>query len=379
MKHKNLPNNLTYEQFKALAEQEPDMNADCVYELTCYEIDDPEKPLYPKFSIYRVSSTFMFRAKEETEAYMHGIVSGNKKEQINISKETIYCFYINRVLLDGSASMHDLTWLYDSTGMLLDWQYLPRNGEHVGDDRHYYFGRPKERIRFHKGDIVEVSMYDEVHLAVVVSEEPDIDWCWRLYGRCMANKRFPYYSCDDTDFSATVVTGPDYGWHEHVSPLNMMKPRFPILGDLREYFRKCCFEPEDDDEPESPEDNESPEPSGQHPNMDFDVDLEEFYGLRLYIHHDADTEFPHFHICGFDNSLLVSLRLDRPEYYPHEGCFNDTLTDRQKELIMEDLTEVEYGRTRWWYMLRKWNGWHKDKPELQLLLDMPLPDYTKLP
>lgn len=88
---------------------------------------------------------------------------------------------------------------------------------------------------------------------------------------------------------------------------------------------------------------------------------------------------PHLHISAFDCTFLVSLRLDRPEYYPHEDNFTDMLNKRQKELLIEELTEVKYGRTRWWYILRKWNAWHDDKPKLQLPLDMPLPDYRLLP
>lgn len=367
MKNTDLPCELTYEQFKALAEQEPDMNVACVYELEYYEIADSVKPLYPKFALIRHHDKFLFRTLEEAERYMRRLASGELGEKIGTNKENIYCFHINRLPLGGPSYGGDVTWLYDRESTLLDHQYLPEsvgNKEGLRD----YFGRPKTRIRFHKGDIVEVNGGDEAYLAVVVSSEPDIDWCWECYGRCMRDKTFPYYILDESDFSATVVTGPDYSFHEHVNPLFMMKPRFPVTDELREYFRRCCFEPKEYDEA-------TPRERLQ---MGYDI-VHSLYGLDLYIHHDNDTEFPHLHLSGFDDTFLVSLRLDRPEYYPHEGNFNDRLTDRQKQLLMEELTEMECGRTRWWYILRKWNDWHDDEPRLQLPLDTSLPDYTRLP
>lgn len=369
MKNKSLPRNLTYEQFRALAGQKPDMDAACVYQLECYEIADNAKPLYPKFELIHESYKLLFHTFEEAETYMHRLISGDVEEHFPVIKENVYCFHITRILLGRPVYENDATWLYDSNGKLLDYQYLP-GAEDGREGRSYYYGRPKERIRFQKGDIVEINGGNEVYLAVVVSTEPDVDWCWRYYNRCMADKEFPYYNLDGSDFSAIVVTGPDYSYHEHVNPLTMMKPRFPIPDDLREYFRKCCFEAKECGE-------YSYEQPMKHPEMGYDV-VYEFCGLDLYIHHDKDTEFPHLHISGFGHTFLVGLRLDCPEYYPHEGCFNDELTDWQKQRLMKELTEVEYGRTRWWHILRKWNAWHDDEPELQLPLDTPLPDYTRL-
>lgn len=361
MKNKNSHSALTYEQFKALAYAKPDMGGDWIYKLECYHITESERPLYPEFKIgCYPSDKWLFYTFEEAEAYMHSFISN----EAEYTCEQLYCFHIIQVPMRKPTDEKGAVWLYDNEGTLQDYQYLPI--DESGIER--YYGRPNERIRFHKGDIVEVRDYDSVHLAVIVSSEPDINRCWKIYGKCMEDISRQYI-LDSSDFSATTVDGPNYGYHDHVCPLRMMKPRFPIDENLRAYFFKCCFEPEDlkDDIPQS---------TG--PDMGYDI-LHEICGLSLYIHHDKRTEFPHLHISNFDRSFLVSLRLDRPDYYPHEGTFTDKLTGNQARLLMGMLTEVRHGKTEWWYLLRKWNDWNDDAPDLQLPLDLPLPDYTKLP
>lgn len=45
-----------------------------------------------------------------------------------------------------------------------------------------------------------------------------------------------YYPLDDTDDQITVIDGPDYSWHDHVSPIFIMPLRYPLSKKLRDCY-----------------------------------------------------------------------------------------------------------------------------------------------
>ena len=73
---------------------------------------------------------------------------------------------------------------------------------------------------------------------MVFYEVNDVEWCWDLYNRCRKEdyKGVPgvnFYILDISDESMVVIDGPSYDeYHSHVSPLHVMKPRFPIPAEL---------------------------------------------------------------------------------------------------------------------------------------------------
>ena len=68
----------------------------------------------------------------------------------------------------------------------------------------YFFGRPAERMRFKKGDIVEVVDGDTVKLAVVADDGPSIECFWELY-QCNCCKACQYNFLDLFDTKNHVL------------------------------------------------------------------------------------------------------------------------------------------------------------------------------
>lgn len=235
------PNNVPFGIFKKMAETNPNLNKDCVYELECIVVES--NPSYPRFkvgSLFAPFSTLLFRTFEDAEARM--------KEIVAESHQNIYSFHINQFPFGTPVYRNypEVSWLYGPDGTLLDWQTLPLvSFKEESEDTHFelfeyaYCGRPKERIRFRKGDIVEVhdpcNDYNEVYLAVVLAPEADVDYCWKHYRECVDNGS-SYDLSGVRDFSVLIGLSSDPDDFGQVRPLDLMKPRFPISDEIREMF-----------------------------------------------------------------------------------------------------------------------------------------------
>lgn len=151
-----------------------------------------------------------------------------------------------------------------------------------------------------------------------------------------------------------------------VSYIDVMPTRYPISNNLKEYLHKSL---------ETVSENDA---EHHHEYIEQGFSLGEFGTLTVCLDVEPETLMPHLHICDKDDRLMVSLRLDRPEYFPHDGRFTSRLQKWQKQALVEYLTQIDCGKPRWWYMLRRFREWYDDH-NLNLSPDMPLPDYTKLP
>ena len=136
--------------------------------------------------------------------------------------------------------------LYDPDGKLLDKTFCSYLDRDFNTEFGRFRGRPQEAIRFKDGDIVEVLCGDEVTLAVASGSSPTIERCWGLRERISQDRHWQRkdgktltddeideaYFFDCSDDQITVIDGPEFGAHEHVSPLCLMHPRYPISKRL---------------------------------------------------------------------------------------------------------------------------------------------------
>ncbi|MDE5555563.1 MAG: hypothetical protein K2J10_10335, partial [Muribaculaceae bacterium] len=114
-------------------------------------------------------------------------------------------------------------------------------------------GRSADAQRFKAGDIVEVLDGDHVRLAVAMGSVISPEWCWERRESIKTEERFlntvggreltdeeidQFYIWDCSDDQITVIDGPDFGSHEHVSPLFIMPLRYPLSKKLRERYEK---------------------------------------------------------------------------------------------------------------------------------------------
>ncbi len=310
MIHADLPSDLTFEQFKALALREPDLTGDWIYDLEVSEFDDEMTELYPAFELYNTSH-FFFRSLEEAEKYM--------REQL--VKSSVYRFVITQRPLGRLSNEHGAQWLYDHTGTLLD--YTITRWDSDGGMESLFFGRPAERSRFKKGDIVEVVGRDGVNLAVVAGEPYPLEWYWESYQR--HGKEYYFDASDEANYY--LLEGPGYMHHVHANTISLMAPRCPVPDDIRRYFDYCleCADKED---------------------------CREVYKTD-YFPHDAIGELE-------KNSVEITYD---PVAKRHRLGYSTS------DMQLDKLNEVMYGRTRLWYLIRDWNENVRNsltEPELSL-------------
>ena len=179
-----------------------------------------------------VSFISFYNKKEEAEV-------GIRKLLNEYDRWNFYCFYIYQVPFGFLSHLYCLdsyaVWLYDQTGNKIDERPYP--SYQFGD---YFNGRPKEKLRFHIGDVVEYR--GELCIVISVPEEH--------YDRML----------DDSDDSYCVLfLDQDFDscefYHSHPGCIEVMPPRFPIsqkvqdqINRVKEWYAKCQreFEKEQD-------------------------------------------------------------------------------------------------------------------------------------
>lgn len=216
------PKNLTFGDFERLANRQPNLEGQWIYRLKQFFYDpDIENP-YPKFELdYDVSRLFL--SFDDAVKYLKGNIDNS-----------FYCSLITQIPIGRNEYKYAAQWLFDSNGNMLDFTTTHTFGESIEAS---FFGIPRSRLRFSKGDIVEVIGRDEVSLAVVSADLIDPEWCWGCYQRGL--KRYPDmpYGLDCTDEAVTVIYGPSYKDHDHVSPVSVLKPRFSIPKEIENEMR----------------------------------------------------------------------------------------------------------------------------------------------
>ena len=232
MRHVTLSDNLTFEDFDRYANRKPDFEGNWIYKVEQAFFTKKRrrsKSKYPKMEIDRKEERFFLTYPDAVE-----FIRKNKPDDL-------YCSWLTQVPAGEPSHYFGAAWLFDPHGEMIDYTitYHLCIDESFDKDgtRTVFFGRPQSRLRFKKGDIVEVCYRDEVTLAVVDRDVTDVEWSWGVYNRCRKEdyKGIPgvkFYILDDSDESMIVIDGPSYACHDHVSPLRVMKPRFPIPAEL---------------------------------------------------------------------------------------------------------------------------------------------------
>lgn len=349
-----LPNGMTLEQFEQLAAREPNLDGQWIYRLCQMTMDSDVTEPYPRFDLSRNRDEYFL-------SYDDAVVKIKKLVEEDL--DDTYCFQIVQIPV-GEPEEHGACWLFNAHGELIDYSITTWTGDAFSTA---FFGRPESRNRFKKGDIVEVILHEEIQLAIVLNNPPSPKWCHDLYKRTMSKQK-PYYGLDSSDDCCIILDGPGYGCHSHISPLALMKPRFPIPSDLEAEIKSWVAIAEAPPKDEEPLGSKNHHAKGEY--------IDDFYNLKITIHFGEDAPVPHIHIYDLFG-LDIKLRIDRPEYFKEGNADNQRLTGNQKEALMDYLEEVDCGRTKWWYMLRKYN-YFIDDSKYQIPLTIPLPNYRLL-
>lgn len=241
---------MTFEEFKALAANPPCRDEDTIFEVTEYDVESlPEhhRNHYPKFSV-RESRIGFARTVAEGEALINEAI-----EQAAECQTEIYSFHLKEFPMGEIISgwLGVSCRLYDSKGKCFDRTYCSDLDRDHGTKFGQFRGRVADGQRFKAGDIVEVLDGDEVKLAIAVGSVITPEWCWERREAIKTDERFiktvdrreltedevdRFYVWDSSDDQITVIDGPDYSWHEHISPMFIMPLRYPLSKKLRERY-----------------------------------------------------------------------------------------------------------------------------------------------
>ena len=357
----SVPHNLTRQEFEKLACREPSTEGNWIYQLEQAFFDSEMKLIYPKFKLCYPEKR-LFLSLEKAIEYL-----GNN------SNEDLYCSWITQIPEGKNEYKHGARWFFDAEGNLLDYAVTYSFGDDLNAT---FFGRPRSRQRFSKGDIVEVVYPEEVRLAVVGAEQLDVEYCWRIYERCQTQKNssesnedcIPYI-LDITDDSVTVLDGPSYVFHDHISPLHLQKPRFEIPEDIKVEMMTWLERAEKESDCRKGNSSLRTEKSKTIGQDDF---LSRFYHFNLFLKFEDNGEL--LLLIDDNYGLRVSLRIESPEYADYKD-FTGRLSDSQLKALQNYLEEYDQGKPRWWYLLRDWN---EDENHRIVSMATPLPDYTLL-
>lgn len=348
------PDNLTLEDFKRLAAREPDTTGPYMYRLVQYMLAQPRSECqYPRFYVYEYNETFFLSLAEAEEKIRYYLTRDDADET--------YCFRVERLSSGDETHWFGVFWLYDAQGKLLDytttrWDLPKKEGEP-------FYGRPAERQRFKRGDIVEVMVpCEEVHLALYLHGPDTPEQCYESY------LQFGHHSTADDDVAYLLVGSHRLRIHEGAETVRIMKPRWPIPADIEAEMKSWLVK-------EYPD-----EAYFDHPRREVThhgVGVNQFGQMDIRVHYDENAPVPHLHIddgYGFHTCL----RIDRPEYFVEDGAQPALLSESQKEALMDFFELLDYAHTGWWYFLRDYNADHQTPANYHLPLDLPIPDYRKL-
>lgn len=219
-------NQVPIELIELYANRKPAHDADCVYRLrvktygqiSCYD----EAMAYPKFAISNYCDQ-LYRSLENARESVDKMMEDGAREDL--------CYFtITQVELGDSLNHELAVWLFDRNNQLLDYSVGGR-----------YFGRTPERIRFKKGDIVEVITDQRVDsyisLGVIVDTPPTVEDCWQLFNESIrtGNDYTPKANHDDCYLIADTPGGNP----KMVQSVSLLPTRFPIDDSLEAHFKQC--------------------------------------------------------------------------------------------------------------------------------------------
>lgn len=324
---------LTYEQFKAFAEREPSLEGNWIYRLAHVRYGSIDS--YPEFEVE--NEIYWYTSFGDAEKFIHEMVVHK------VNNSDTYRFEIVQLPI-GRLYGRGACWIYDRDGKLID--YSATITWDFDTEQSVFYGRPESRMRFKKGDIVEVVGNDRVNLAVVAADGPDIDRFWKMYDSSK-NCKYGLHFADESDDCYYVIDGPGYAYHSHIRSIAMMKPSRPIPDDVREYFEHCleCADMEDC--------------TDKYRSCTFFEDkISEYSTNSVHIEYDKDAK----------RHRLVRLAYDDTT----ETKTTSPFSQDEIESISRWLGDVMYGKTRLWYLIRNWNERCRMDDEASLALDTPL-------
>ena len=245
----------SYEGHRLSPDHPQHRDVPAIFLLEVIETDELEEGLLSHYPMYHVRTYSLAYATTlaDAEILMHqDILYRKRQKETDDWMQDVFCYYISEKPLGFMLSKGEYLSqrMYDAEGRCIDKSlcctgfgtYSPNICNQPEYDRHNdetFYGRSEEQISFHKGDIVEVLRGHEVRLAVVVGTPPTEEWISKKRKEIqdrMGAEAMPFdFDCSDDSY--TVIDGPGYDYHDHVSAMLFFAPHYPIPHDIQEKYK----------------------------------------------------------------------------------------------------------------------------------------------
>lgn len=254
---------MTYEEFKQKAANPPHRDVPSIFQVRMITFGEPaegRRQLYPKYMVSDYASGFA-TTLTEAEDMVRRDVAWWKAQEYRIG---VYCYFITEkpmgmMAYDGETLSERV---YDAEGNLINRTFCSSSFCYYTDNDklaemqqdEIFRGRPEEAIGFRRGDIVEVLSGNEVNLAIVVGTPLTTEFVWQKNQSTQDKHGLDEIAYDESDDSYTVIEGPGYEYHRHVSAMRVFTPhshvpvrierRFKGYLEKAEYYQKahdCSF------------------------------------------------------------------------------------------------------------------------------------------
>ena len=190
---------------------------DTIFKLTGIEYCD-EHPQYPSFDVFRNTIGY-FSSLDKAGQEMKNFVKEDKRPLFGFLKE--------EYALDKSS----LWWAKSRRNYLPDGKILDENLlSEMPEDGMEFFGRQEAKLRFHRGDIVEVLREDRVTLQIVIST-PFSPEKVREMRECNKN---PQLDFSDDSYCTLDISGDNYS---QPNVVDVFPARFQVNDELRKQLR----------------------------------------------------------------------------------------------------------------------------------------------
>lgn len=240
--------NMTYEEFKQKATDPTHRNITSIFQVRMITMGGPaegKRQLYPKYTTDDYASGFA-TTLAEAEAIVHKDVAWWKAQEYRIG---VFCYIIaekpmGMMTYDGETLSERI---YDADGRLINRSFCSssfcyytdydNNSPRAARPDEIFRGRPEEFVTFRKGDIVEVLNGNEVRLAIVVGTPLTTRWVWEKNQTTQDKRGLDELIFDESDDNYTVIDGPGYEYHKHVSAMRVFAPHFHVPVRIERRFK----------------------------------------------------------------------------------------------------------------------------------------------
>lgn len=234
---------MTFDEFKALALNQPYIDRQCVYRVDMHRYIKRQKDAkdVTEFEV-RLCQSFMYTDWQSVQKRIPYFIHG---ERYN---EQLYALYIYELPLncDVSCDQYQRLWVYDRNGNLSARSMCSTLLEELGCQCAKFRGHDSGSVLFNPGDIVEVYDHrkDQVRLGVVIKQPPTIEQCWDMRNEvkkaCIAegvgventDDNYWLYGIDDC---YCVMLDQDFDL-SYPCTTDVFSPTYPISDRLRQRF-----------------------------------------------------------------------------------------------------------------------------------------------